>query len=51
VTKFVTEGAPPVEMLGRAILLLGGVMAAIVVVGYLVLGRYLNLIGAATPRR
>ena len=51
VTKFVTEGAPPAEMLGRAILLLGGVMAAIVVVGYLVLGRYLNLIGAATPRR
>lgn len=51
IAKFVIEGAPPADLLGRAILALGGIMAAIVVVGYLVLGRYLNLIGASTRRR
>jgi hypothetical protein len=49
--KFVAEGTPPPELLGRAILGLGGAMAAIVVIAYLVLGRYLNLIGASTRRR
>ena len=39
VAKFVAEGTPPPELLGRAILALGGVMAAIVVVAYLALGR------------
>jgi hypothetical protein len=48
--KFVTEGLPPPTLIGRAVLVLGGIMLVIVVVGYLALGRYLNLIGPPTRR-
>lgn len=50
VVKFVIEGLPPPRLLGQAVLVLGGIMAAIVIAGYLALGRFLNLIGPPAPR-
>ncbi len=50
VAKFVTEGPPEPALMLRAVLVLGGIMAAIVVGGYLLLGRYLNLIGPPAQR-
>ena len=41
---------PPPTLLGQAVLVLGGIMAAIVIAGYLALGRFLNLIGPPAPR-